>query len=475
VGRAGLATFAAAGATVAIALRAWVAASPLGGLDADEAVWGLMTLRALEGSFDVFFWGQSYGGTQEVLLGVPVFAAAGSGTASVRVVPLALFALGAVLVWRLGRRLLGEPGATAAAVFYAIWPAYLVWKSTRGHGFYGAAMVCSLLVLLLALRLSEQPRRTDAVLFGLALGVGWWATPQVGFVALPALIWLGLTLRGASTTLWPAVPAALVGAAPWITWNVLHPLASFAQPFERGDDTYIDHIRTFAFATFPSILGVRVPFTLDWLPNELVGRVVEGGVLLLLVVLLLSGRRRALLGAVALGYAVVQSVSPFSFLNEEPRYLVLLVPVLALALADVAARSLAAATVTAVVLAGLTAAGLHGMMSVEPPVPPVAGARVPADIRPALRTLERLDQRYVRARYEVAYRITFESRERIIASSMTAVRYRPYQDTVARVSFPAHVFVRGSPAELRWARTFPGYRRIVAGGWSVYVYEPRAP
>jgi hypothetical protein len=149
--------------------------------------------------------------------------------------------------------------------------------------------------------------------------------------------------------------------------------------------------------------------------------------------------------------------------------------VLALALADFAARSLRTAAVTAAVLAGLTVAGLRGMASVEPPVPPVGGTRVPADLGPALRTLERLDQRRVRAPYEVAYRITFESRERIIAASTSAVRYQPYQRAVARVRRPAHVFVRGSRAEQRWVGTLQGYRRVVAGDWSVYVFGPRAP
>jgi len=154
--------FAAAGAVTAAALRVWTLSSPIGGLDADEAVWGLMTRRALDGELTAFFWGQAYGGTHEVLLRAPVFAVADSSVATVRVVPIALFAAASVLVWRVGRRTIGEPAATAAAVFFAIWPPYLVWKSTRAHGFYGSMVVLSLLVLLLTLRLGVRPSRRDA-------------------------------------------------------------------------------------------------------------------------------------------------------------------------------------------------------------------------------------------------------------------------------------------------------------------------
>jgi hypothetical protein len=444
----------------------------MGGLDADEAVWGLMTARALDGELAVFFWEQAYGGTQEVLLAAPVFLAAGSDAASVRVVPLLLFAIASVLVWRIGRRLLGEPGATAAAVFSAVWPAYLLWKSTRGHGFYGVASVCALVAVLEAVRLAERPTcRRDAALLGLALGLGWWATPQVAFVAVPALAWLLATLRRRALSLWPALPAVLVGALPWLAWNVIHGFASFESPTGAGDDGYVDHMRTYLVATLPMIIGVRAPFTLEWPVGELAARVAEVAVLALLVTLLLRGGRLALLGAIGIGYPLLQALSPLAALNQEPRYLVLLAPFLALALGHSLGRSLPIAGATAGVLAVLSVLGLGAMAGVEPPVAPVAGARVPADLRPALSTLDRLDQPFVRAPYEVAYRVTFESRERIVAASLTAVRYGPYQSRVAAVPNPAYVFVRGSSAERRWAPRVD-YRRLVSDGWSVYVYEP---
>jgi 4-amino-4-deoxy-L-arabinose transferase-like glycosyltransferase len=458
--------FAAAGAALAAALRVWTLASPIGGLDADEAVWGLMTRHALEGELAVFFWGQAYGGTHEVLLSIPVFALAGSSAAAVRVVPLALFAVASLLVWRVGRRTIGEPAATAAAVFFAIWPPYLVWKSTRAHGFYGSMLVLSLLVLLFTLRLGERPSRRDAAALGVCLGLGWWAGPATAVIALPAVLWLAVRLRADALRIWPALPAAVVGALPWLIWNLSHDFASLDASFESGG-TYTDHVRTFFWATFPTMLSLRTPFTLEWITVEALTRAVTVAAFLLLVSMLLRDPPRRLLGAVALTYPVLQSLSPFATLNEEPRYLVLLAPVLALGIADVAARTLSRATLAAILLAGLSVFGIHELNRQEPPVPPVGGVRVPADVGPALQTLERLGERRVRAHYAIAYRITFESRERIVAASTGQSRRPAYELLVSREERPAFVFVRDSAEERRFRRA--GYYRVVAGDWAVYV------
>jgi 4-amino-4-deoxy-L-arabinose transferase-like glycosyltransferase len=425
-----------------------------------------MARNALDGELSVFFWGQAYGGSQEVLLTATVFALVESSAATVRVVPLALFAAASVLVWRVGRRTIGEPAATAAAVFFAIWPPYLVWKSTRAHGFYGSMLVLSLLVLLFALRLGKRPSRRDAAALGLCLGLGWWAGPATAVVALPAMLWLAVRLRFDALRLWPAIPAAVVGALPWLIWNLSHDFASLNAPFDPGDH-YVDRVQTFFLATLPTMLGLRMPFTLEWVTAEALARAVSVAVVLLLVSMLLRDPARRLLGVVALAYPLLQSLSPLAGLNVEPRYLVLLVPVLALGLADVAARTLPRAALTAILLASLSVVGIRELNRQEPPVPPVGGVRVPADVGPALRTLERLGERRVRAHYAIAYRITFESRERIVAASTGQSRRPAYELLVSQEPRPAYVFVRDSQEERRFRRA--GYRRVVAGDWAVYV------
>jgi Dolichyl-phosphate-mannose-protein mannosyltransferase len=471
------AAVASAGIAAGIALRVWMLASPVGGLDGDEAVWGLMALHVLDGEVSVFFWGQNYGGTQESLVTALLFAVTGSGTLALRTVPILLFALAAVLVWRIGRRTVGEPEARIAALLFWVWPAYLVWKSTRAHGFYGALTVLALAVVLLALRLYERDSPLDAAALGLAFGLGWWASPQIAFLAVPALGWLVVRRPAVLRRWWAAVPAALVGAAPWLGWNVTHGFDSFRTPFGPGDDSYFDHLRVFFATTFPSALGLRVPFSFDWLVGAIPGRVLELlaiGALGWLVV-----RRRPLgrlepLVAIAVAYPFLQSLSPFSALNEEPRYLVLLVPIMALLLSIPLARHPAVAVGGLGAAAALTVAGLIALNRQDPPVPPVGGVRVPENLSPALRVLDRHGVDRVLAPYAIAYRVTFETDERIVATPTGQTRYRPHQRLVLANSAPAYVFVSGSRDDAGSARRLParGYSREAVGGWAVYVPSP---
>ena len=460
------------GGALAIGLRAWVMASPFGALDGDEAVWGLMALHVFDGEVSSFFWGQAYGGTHEVLLSAPVLALAGASTAPLRAVPLALFAAATVLVWRVGRRTVGEPAARLAALLFVVWPAYLVWKSAHAHGFYGAGLVLSLLVVLFALRLAELPRAADLFGLGLAAGLGWWATPQTAFVAVPTLAWLVATRPTLLRRSWIAMTAAAVGAVPWLTWNIVNDWRSLSAPFGRGDDTYLDHLETFIYATLPTQLGLRVPFSLDWLTGELIGRAVEVAVIAALIVI--AARRSRLLLLLLVAYPLLAAMSPHASLNEEPRYLVLFAPVIALLTAAPLAAHWSIAVAGTSALATLTIAGLISMSAQEPPVPPVGGLRSPAELEPALNLLDRERVRFALAPYRIAHRITFLSGERIIAGSTGQVRYEPH-NRVARRNRHAVVFVTGEGDELRKGPLLRrlGYRRQRAGDLAVYL-PPRA-
>jgi 4-amino-4-deoxy-L-arabinose transferase-like glycosyltransferase len=422
-----------------------VLTSPIGGLDGDEAVWGLMARHALDGELTTFFWGQAYGGTQETILTAGVFALVGAGTIALRVVPILLFAAAAILVWRVGRRTVGERAAAFAAVLFWVWPSYLVWKSTRAHGFYGAGLVLTLTVLLLAIRLRERPSRLDSAALGLAAGLGWWATPQTAFVVAPALVWLIWRRTSVLRELPIMLVSAALAAAPWLIWSASHGWATLQAPHEGGG-TYFEHLRTFLYATLPTILGARAPFSLEWLPGELGGRALEVAALALFVfAAVVVVRRRARLEplvVVAAAYPFLSAFSPFAALNEEPRYLVLLAPIVALLLASLLARRWWSAIGGLTLAVASTIAGLSSMGSIDPPVPPVGGLRVPADLDPVLRELDAAGETRVLAHYAIAYRIGFESHERIVAASTSQARYPAYQRTVDADPSPSVVQVR---------------------------------
>src|SRR5207247_4968130 len=94
-----------------VALRVWTYRSTLGVPNADEAVVGLMARHVLDGELTTFYWGQAYGGSQEALLTAPVFWVVGSSWLALRAIPLALDVVAVFLVWRVGRKTIGERAA----------------------------------------------------------------------------------------------------------------------------------------------------------------------------------------------------------------------------------------------------------------------------------------------------------------------------------------------------------------------------
>src|SRR4051812_39337598 len=75
---------------VALGVRLAVLVSPLGELDADEAVVGLMARHiAFNGELPIFYYGQAYLGSLEAFSAAPLFLAFDSSGALLKMVPLA--------------------------------------------------------------------------------------------------------------------------------------------------------------------------------------------------------------------------------------------------------------------------------------------------------------------------------------------------------------------------------------------------
>jgi hypothetical protein len=120
------------------------------------------------------------------------------------------------------------------------------------------------------------------------------------------------------------------------------------------------------------------------------------------------------------------------------------------------------------------------------------GMFVPADFGPLIAELDRLGVDRVYADYWVAYRLDFETDERIVAGESPQeryarigdkvvvldndhVRYRPYVDEVSLSPRPAHVVITGSADDANLDRTLlraAGYRRAEAGNFTIW-YLPR--
>ena len=186
-------------------------------------------------------------------------------------------------------------------------------------------------------------------------------------------------------------------------------------------------------------------------------------------------RGTGLLVVAGLVFPVLYTVSTYTWLNTEPRYLSFFWPVVALLVAVAAQTPLRTSLIVVASLA-LAIAGLarieHGDLAAQH----ADGAAVPADLRPLLATLRahRIDRVY--ANYWIAFPITFESRERIIAATVNDLsgqryrvrddrlvpivgtnagsngRYPAYAREVAASRDVAHVFVAGARGASRCDR-----------------------
>ncbi len=477
-----------AAAVAGVVLRIVVWRSAYGQYDGDEAVWGLMARHALHGHFSAFFWGQGYGGTLEVALTAGLYAIFGTSWWAARLVPIVLTAVAALLVWRVGRRTIGEPAARFGAAIFWIFPAYLVWKSIRAHGFYASGLVLALLVLLLVLRLAERRSLQDVALLGFVIGIGFWQTTQIVAVVVPALIWLTVRRPAVWRDAWIGIVPAVVGVLPWLLSNLRHDWWSFDMTV-RGAPSYLGRLRGFGSATFPMALDLRLPFTSQWIAGKAVSGAVYVALLVVLVVIGWRLRRTnvALLVLVVVLYPFLYSASDYTWLLDEPRYLVLALPATTLLLCLPLTTTRRGAVGVAIALA-LT---VTTFVRLDPPAyrRQADGNLVPRDFAPLVAALDQRRITRVFGSYWIVYRLSFETHERILGAEADletlaerrpgavlpqpprGVRWPAYDAAVRRVRAPAWVFTTGSPRDRRWRPllTRLGYTRINTGGFTIYA------
>lgn len=200
--------------------------------DAVSGDWGIVARMAahIAGGRDwpVFFYGQAYMGSAEPtlsalfcrLFGTSVLTVnLGTVVAGIGLIPLAALWAG---------RIAGRPAAVFAAVFAVFGPTYYDYYMISPRGGYALILVVMAFVLVwgcrIALAADGAPDRRDALVLGLAMGLGWWTSAMV----LPALVVAGglaaagwFRRRTGAAALF-LVAGGLAGSAPWWIWNLRH-------------------------------------------------------------------------------------------------------------------------------------------------------------------------------------------------------------------------------------------------------------
>ena len=430
-------------ALLGLAVRIWIMTGRLGAIDSDEALTGLMARHVLDGEHRAFVWRLSYHGT---IVTYPVAASFWLfGTSRVALeLPFLLMSAGAsVMIWRIGLRFLSPFQAIFAALAFWLWPALYVWIGMRPLMSYVPTLVLGLGVMLCAVRAAEDPRRTlDWCALGLLAGAGWWTSTNIMYFVVPAALWLAIFHW---RVLWPralfAVPFAIVGALPWIWNNVTYGLDSLTIRDGQAQGNYLDHLGYFFTHALPAALGIRAPFTADWIVDFghffLYAAVLA--LLSLSVWLGLRERSLAAIGLVALPFVFAVNPVASNLANDfigNGRYFYFFTPFLALAVGRLV-RPVAPALVMAIALALTSAWGFSRLYDAREGI----GGGPPLDA--VIERLERDGHHEVFASFWVAGRLTFESEERIIAvATDLGPALQDYEDRVRNAARPVYVTAR---------------------------------
>jgi hypothetical protein len=422
----------------------------------DEAVNGLMARHVLQGEFPIFYWGQDYAGTLGAYLVSVPFAVFDSSPTTLRLVPLGLSLLLIPVSYRLARAAYDAPTARVAVLYAALPPLALLHMGVSAKDPYPEIPILGALCLLLALRLvrEDRPDGARAFVLGLIGGLAWWSQPLLVSYLLGAGVLL-LARRPADRLRREgglALVGFVVGSLPFWVYNVGRP-ATFG--LVRG--TRLAEI----WGSLGDILRSDLPFTLGasgpWaapVANQAVG-VVMAVVYLPAAALLLYETGRvlwtpralgppALLSLTAVAVIVVDAASGYRSVGGF-KYLFPLYGILPALLAHYTVAVRRAVGFVPGLLVGLAILGLHAQDSLRDWLDSRQPGHLEAQARPPtgglIAFLRDHGLSHVYAHFRISLKLTFDSREAIVASDWYGFRSAEYLDAVERapaVALVAH-------------------------------------
>lgn len=411
----------------------------------DQAVATLMALDIRDrGEHPAFYYGAEYGGSLEPHLLSFVFRVLPATAVTYRGFLVGLGFLTVLAFQAFAQRALGKARGAFAAALLSAAPSFFYFKILTSDGAYASFLLLATFAMLLLLRADEQVSSGRSAartlgLLGFVLGLGWWVHVIFVFVAVAVLAG-GIA---AGDRRWLRIPHLLafssgtvLGSAPWLARNLTTGWLSLRiSELNVATAPLVDRLSDLVALSIPMLFGPDARGTVS----------PPGGVLLLAAICsaLLAGAcwvlsagdslrvRPARVALVMAGTLVVVSVAAVLRTARtdyrEPRYLlaVFLVPPLAIAAAlgpDRVRKSRLVAGAAAVLWVGLSAVSharspaQAGTQRGTPAKPGVGGPLLSAPSGMLLAALDREGLTRVYCGYWCAYRLTFESGRRVVAT-----------------------------------------------------------
>ena len=436
---------------------AWQGAA--GYVTADGALSGLVALHVREGI--------------ERLVFVPHVPYSGSlkshlaALLSLALDPARAFALSSILfygvfvgaLYALAARSREAPGwtALAAACYAAFAPAFVTRYSLSNDGNYVEVLALGTLALWLAVRWAAEPARRAALALaiGFVTGLAFWChILAVIPVAAVGLFASWSDVRGAARTAPHAFAGFALGAAPSLLWNAVNGWASFEYLLPGGTPVGEAGAGPALGARLVGLLVDHLPVLLGYDPGyprvlDAALKVAAFAAVALTIAGLVAAARaalkppcpvlRALLCLALVNVIVVLAALPY--LPGNPRYLLFLFPVAAIAVARLL-RAPRARPVFAV----LVAAGALGSLAQAP-----GAFEADRRWRDLAAALEAAGERWCYTDFYIATKVNFLSDERVVCSAKlgptTTEYFFAYREAVDAAPFAAFVAVNDDNAE----------------------------
>jgi hypothetical protein len=450
-------------------------------VDGDTAIVGLMARHLGQGTT---LWGQPYGSPLDAWLAAPFVSALGPTPDALR---LSYFLLGLALIpiAHALARALHPAAAFPAAILMACPPPYFLLLSALPPPFYASTLLLCGVLLVLALRLGErlqqgQKPRGGLVLWGALAGLALWTHLMSASAVLAGGVYLFRRARGHSQLLLAALLPLLAASSPWWVRALADRQATRVVRVSGREETMGAHLLQVLpelHRPLGGVLGTHVPVVADT-PDFVVSapRAAAAGLILIYGSLLVLAVRRArggapglLLGAAAL--ALLAFPFPVRATPHNIRFLTpLFLPVLALSVFIPASSARPRrAWLVVLSLAGLHLTGSTRLLEVWRGADRAQPPFLLPDLAPARRALEARGIRRAYASYGPAYRLTYESGEKIIASQPWNERFRhyplPFLDEVSFAQDVAWVLTPAIPTDLPAPKAFEEALSAIGGRW----------
>jgi len=310
----------------------------------DEAVVALEATGILHGEFHAFFWGQNYGGVEPWI--TAVFIAIFPHNATVlHLEVVSVACASAYVIWRLGKRILGDSLVAGAVVALAmLFPTANIITLSYAYGFRDVTYFCVFAFLLVGCRIAQGWDRWLAwILLGAIGGVGWWSSPEIAYGLLGALFFLPGpllrlgSLRAALKRVGLTVVAFLMGSLPW-WWVSFHTDFATLQPGGDGGYSFWDRSGIFFEYVLPMQFGLRQYWSgaVIFLPHRLfqvLVLVILAALIASIVAGIKAGGLRRSFCLVALVTPLIYVASPATGFWQDGRYAIYLAPILWITLA----------------------------------------------------------------------------------------------------------------------------------------------